>query len=89
MRSKPKAAMSRIRLELARTPSYPEGSAEHGYEFLAPLTAAGHVDLESWRENKAACTVTRFWGDAPEERGRLVADRADRMANTRRTNRTD
>ena len=29
-----------IRLELARTKEYPEGSAAHGYEFTAPLDAA-------------------------------------------------
>jgi hypothetical protein len=26
-----------IRLELARTAEFPEGSAERGYEFVAPL----------------------------------------------------
>ena len=66
------AMLRRIHLELARTQSYPEGSADHGYEFVAPLTGEGHVDLESWRENKKACTVTRFWGDAPEQHGHLA-----------------
>jgi hypothetical protein len=27
----------RIRLELARSKEFPEGSATHGYEFVAPL----------------------------------------------------
>jgi len=65
------AAMRRIHLELARTTKYPDGSAEHGYEFVAPLTAEGHVDLEAWRQNRDACTVTRFWSNEPEQVGRL------------------
>ena len=65
-------AMSRVHLELARTPRYPEGSAEHGYEFVAPLTADGHVDLDAWRQNREACTVTRFWGNSAEQQGQLL-----------------
>jgi hypothetical protein len=30
-----------IRLELARTPDFPEGSRRHGYEFVAPLDSTG------------------------------------------------
>jgi hypothetical protein len=66
------ATMSRIHLELARTPGFPEGSARHGYDLIAPLTAEGHVDLESWQRNRERCKVTRFWGDSPEENGHLL-----------------
>jgi hypothetical protein len=66
------ATMSRIHLELARTAKYPEGSANHGYHFIAPLTAEGHVDLDTWRQNKDACTVTRFWANTPNDHGRLL-----------------
>lgn len=69
------AMLSRIQLELARTPRFPEGSANHGYEFVAPLTGEGHVDLHAWHENKESCIATRFWGDAPEEQGRFVHTR--------------
>ena len=69
---KHRTTMSRIQLELARTPKYPEGSAEHGYEFVVPLSAEGHVDLDAWHEHKDACTVMRFWGNAPEQQGRLI-----------------
>lgn len=65
-------SLMRIRLELARTREFPEGSAEHGYEIVAPLKADGHIDVEGWRQVKELCHVTRFWGDAPEERGLLV-----------------
>ena len=30
-------ALKNIRLELARAEEFPAGSAEHGYEFVAPL----------------------------------------------------
>ena len=65
------SSLSRIRLELARTPEYPEGSADHGYEFIAPLTAEGHVDAETWRREKKHCGVRRFWGVQRPEHGML------------------
>lgn len=54
-------ALQRIRLELARTPDFPQGSPDHGYEFLAPLTADGHIDAKAWKDVKERCEVTRFW----------------------------
>jgi hypothetical protein len=60
-----------VRLELARTHDYPEGSAEHGYEFVAPLDEDGGLAADLWREAKDKCVVTRFWGDAPERQGKL------------------
>ena len=65
-------ALQHIRIELARCAEFPEGSAAHGYEFIAPLTPDGHLNAEVWRENKDACTVKRFWGDEDEEHGHLV-----------------
>lgn len=64
-------SLKKIRLELARTKDFPEGSAGHGYEFVAPLDAKGQLDGHSWKEFKAACTVRRFWGEA-DEHGTLV-----------------
>lgn len=69
-------SLMRIRLELARTSDFPEGSASHGYELIAPLTNDGRIDMAGWHEVKELCHVTRFWGDEPEERGRLVHARA-------------
>jgi hypothetical protein len=54
-------ALQRIRLELARTPDFPEGSPDHGYDFMAPLTADGHIDAKAWKDVKDRCEVTRFW----------------------------
>lgn len=61
-----------IRLELARTAGYPEGSAQHGYEFVAPLDAAGHLDAEQWRVHKHSCVVRRFNKGEDDESGVLV-----------------
>ena len=35
----------RIRLNLARSKEFPQGSARHGYEFVAPLDDKGHIDV--------------------------------------------
>lgn len=59
-----------IRLELGRTPDFPSGSSEHGYEFTAPVTRDGHLDIAAWKASKDRCTVTRFWG-GHEQFGRL------------------
>lgn len=70
-----------IRLELARCPDYPEGSPSHGYEFVAPLDAAGHFDGGEWKAASQKCVVRRFWGrDADDEKGRLVHHRGRHWA---------
>ena len=65
-------ALKRIRLNLARSKEFPTGSARHGYEFVAPLDAGGHIDLDAWRGARGACTVRRFWGGEAPETGLLV-----------------
>ena len=65
-------SLKRIRLELARTPDFPEGSTQHGYEFTAPLDAKGHLDAAGWAHEKIACTVRRFWKDTRDEHGMLT-----------------
>jgi hypothetical protein len=67
--------LCRIRLELARTPGFPEGSANHGYDLVAPLDAAGHLDVTGWQAAKSSCTVRRFWAGEDDERGHLVHTR--------------
>ena len=64
-------ALKRIRLNLARSKEYPEGSASHGYEFVAPLDGSGHIDADLWRRYREHCGVRRFWG-SQEDIGRLV-----------------
>ncbi len=65
-------AFKRIRLNLARSKEFPEGSARHGYEFVAPLDAEGHIDPELWKQHREHCGVRRFWEKQPDEIGRLV-----------------
>jgi hypothetical protein len=56
------ANLNFIRLELARTPEFPQGSSDHRYEFVAPLTKDAHIDAAAWKEVKDRCEVTRVWG---------------------------
>ncbi len=62
----------RIRLNLARSKEFPQGSPRHGYEFVAPLDAQGHIDVEEWRKEKEHCRVRRFWEGEDDEIGRVV-----------------
>jgi len=64
-------SLMRVRLTLARSPDFPEGSSAHGYEFVAPLNKDGRIDASAWKKLKDKCRVTRFWGDSPEETGEL------------------
>ena len=51
-----------ISLELARTTEFPQGSSDHRYEFVTPLTKDAHIDAAAWKEVKDRCEVTRVWG---------------------------
>ena len=62
----------RIRLELAREPGHPAGSAQIGYEFVAPLTAEDHIDAEAWKQHRAYCGVVRFRPGEEHEHGHLI-----------------
>lgn len=62
----------RIRLNLARTKEFPNGSARHGYEFVAPLDANGHIDVKLWHKHRDRCRVRRFWDGEDEQIGLLV-----------------
>jgi len=64
-----------IRLELARTPTFVDGSNVRGYELRAPLTADGHLDEDAWRADRKAAVVRRFWAGEPDAEGRLIHTR--------------
>jgi hypothetical protein len=72
--------MKTIRLELARTPEYPTGNPNHGYEFVAPLDDSGHIDAEAWRRQRGSCTVRRFEPGKNEELGHLIHTKGRRWA---------
>jgi len=63
--------LKRIRLELARGAEFPDGSARHGYDFLAPLRSDGHIDAEAWERLRAKCRVRRFWEGEDDAHGHL------------------
>jgi hypothetical protein len=67
--------LKHIRLELARTPDFPNGSAARGYEFVAPLDGRGHLDSAGWANDKARCNVRRFWPGQDDEQGKLIHNR--------------
>ncbi len=65
----------KVRLELARTPQYPQGSSSHGYELIVPLDADGHLDEHIWRSDKKQAVVRRFWPDQEGQQGNLIHTR--------------
>ena len=65
-------ALNRILLNLARSKEFPHGSARHGYDFIAPLDAEGHIDPILWKKYRYYCRVRRFWAGEDDEVGRLV-----------------
>ena len=65
-------SLKKIRLNLARTKEHPNGSARHGYEFVAPLDADGHIDADGWKKAREKCRVRRVWGGEEEDIGHLV-----------------
>jgi hypothetical protein len=68
-------ALKRVRIELARSPEFPQGSNRHGYEFVLPLNEDGSLDEEAWRKAPELCTVHRFWGGEDDLTGQLVRKR--------------
>ena len=60
----------RIRLNLARSKEFPQGSSRHGYEFVARSTQ-DHIDAALWKQHRDHCRVRRFWKGA-DEHGFLV-----------------
>jgi len=64
--------LSKIRLELARTPEFPEGNRNIGYEFIAPLDRLDHIDVAEFHHLKGRCQVRRFRPDEEDDIGHLV-----------------
>ena len=52
-------ALKIILSDLARAKQFPNGSARHGYEIVAPLDQSGHIDSGAWKEHRAQCRVKR------------------------------
>jgi len=61
-----------IRLEMARTPEFPEGSASRAYMLRVPLDLRGLIDDAALARRPAMATVRRFWPNEPDQSGYLV-----------------
>ena len=66
------ANLRKVTLHAARSKEFPDGSIRHGYDFVAPLTDDGRIDLEAWKVHRGECFVHRFWADESGMRGLLV-----------------
>ena len=61
-----------IRLELARTSEFPEGSASRAYLMRLPLDEGGLIDERELSNWPAMATVHRFWPNEPDRSGYVV-----------------
>lgn len=61
-----------IRLELARTTEFPEGSASRAYLLRLPLNEDGLIDAGALGQSPALATVHRFWPNEPDRSGYVV-----------------
>jgi hypothetical protein len=61
-----------IRLELARTREYPEGSASRAYLLRLPLDESGLIDEPALRDSPALATVHRHWPNQRDRSGYMI-----------------
>jgi hypothetical protein len=61
-----------VRLELARTPEFPDGSASRGYLLRLPLGDDGLIDEAALSGQPAKATVLRSWPDEDDQAGYLI-----------------
>lgn len=64
-----------IRLELARTPEFPEGSAARAYLLRLPLDASGMIDTPSFEKDPQLATVRRYWPNERDKEGYVIRKR--------------
>ena len=61
-----------VRLELARTPEYPAGSASRAYMLRLPLTDDGLIDEAAIAASPGMASVRRFWPNEPDQQGYVI-----------------
>ena len=61
-----------IRLELARTQEFPEGSASRAYLVRLPVNDNGIIDEDALRAAPQLATVRRFWPSEPDMSGYVI-----------------
>ena len=77
-----RSALKKVTLHAARSKRFPDGSIRHGYDFVAPLTEDGHIDIEAWKAHRGECFAHRFWGDEAPLSGLLVHRAGGRGGST-------
>ena len=80
---------SRVRLELARSHEFPEGSTRHGYIAVLPLDEAGRIDITVYRKAPELCTLHRFWEGEGDAVGQIVLRGPKRWAFAYHADRAD
>ncbi|MCJ8157021.1 hypothetical protein [Sphingomonas sp. LaA6.9] len=61
-----------IRLELARTPEFPNGSPGRVYLLRLPLDAEGRIDPVEFRADPELATVRRYWPNEADQTGYVI-----------------
>jgi len=80
---------SRVRLELARSHEFPEGSTRHGYVIVLPLKADGRIDDAAYHDAPQLCTIHRFWEGEGDSTGQVVRRGPHRWAFSYHAGRED
>jgi hypothetical protein len=76
------ARLRKVTLNAARSKELPEGSTRRGYDFVAPLTEDGRIDLEAWKRHRGECFVHRFFDSEPAMSGLLIHRAGGRGGST-------
>lgn len=61
-----------VRLELARTEGFPQGSPSRCYLLRLPLTPEGTIDEPARAADPGRATVRRFWPNEPDLAGYVI-----------------
>lgn len=65
-------ALKKIRMEMARSPEFPEGSPNHGFELVLPVGSDGRIDAAAFERDPLICSAVRFWGGDEDLHGLLI-----------------
>jgi hypothetical protein len=63
---------SRVRITLARTPQFPQGSASHAYELIIPLAADNRIDQAAFKAAPGRASVQHVVPNRPPRRGAIL-----------------
>lgn len=63
---------SRVRIALARTPQFPQGSTSHAYELIVPLDEDNRIDQAAFKAFPARASVQHVEPGRPVKRGAIL-----------------